>query len=97
MSVEKIHTEKEPLFVQHPNNPARVIAGEAVILTPSDSMIHILNSVGADIWMWCEEEISECDLVKKISNSYNVLTSQAEKDVCEFLDTMVKKGLLKKI
>ena len=77
--------------------PASVVGGEAAIVTPSDSRLHVLNEVGTRIWELCEGEGLTLDaLVERLCSEFEVDAQTAAAEAKVFLERAVSAGLLAK-
>jgi len=73
---------------------ARVIEGEAVIVTPEDSMLHTLNPVGTFIWERADGAHSLDAIVDELCAEYEVERAQALADALAFVATCVERKVL---
>ena len=73
---------------------SRIIAGEAIILTPQDSKIRNLNETGSRIWELLAEKLTVGDIIRHIHAEFDVSEAQAQSDVMAFLEQMMAKGLV---
>ena len=77
----------------------REIAGDYVIIPTgktavgSDGLITV-NEVGADLWEMLQSDVSFEDLVRGILDIYDVDEATAREDIQEFLDTLIRGGIL---
>jgi len=76
------------------NAASRDIAGEAIILSAKDSMLHYLDEVGTAIWGLLEEPKTGEEIVKDLLGRYEVEQGTLEKDVAEFLNELAGKNLI---
>jgi hypothetical protein len=81
-------------LVQNPANPARVIEGEAVVITPDDSQLHSLNEVGTFIWERADGAHTVGQIIDEICQAFEVERAQAAADVAAFVDQCCQKKLL---
>jgi hypothetical protein len=80
--------------VQNPANPARVIEGEAVVITPDDSQLHSLNEVGTFIWERSDGTRTVAQIVDEVCRSFEVEPEQAARDAAAFIDHCCQKKLM---
>lgn len=73
---------------------SRLIAGEAIVLTPMDSKIHSLNDTGSRIWELLADEPTVGELVAQIHSEFKVSEEQARADVIAFLEELAAKGMV---
>ena len=73
---------------------SRVLAGEAIVLTPNDSKIHSFNETGSRIWELLDEEPTVKEIVAQIRGEFEVSEEQAQRDVIAFLEELAAKGIV---
>lgn len=74
--------------------PSQEIEGEAVIVVPAKSEMHVLDEVGTFLWTELRRPQSAEELARSVCNEFDVGQDQAENDVRAFLETLMEKGLL---
>lgn len=84
----------EPLPVLNPKIAARVVNGEALILTPHDSVLHTLNPVATRIWELMRTQATVQAVVAGIVAEYDVTPTAAEADLRELLADLKEKQIL---
>ena len=77
----------------------REIAGDYVIIPTGKTVLSFnglitVNEVGADLWKMLQSEVSFDDLVQGILDIYDVDETTAREDIQEFLDTLIRGGIL---
>ena len=82
------------LPARHPKVAARVIHGEAVILTPHDSVLHTLNPVATRIWQLPPDHRTLDALVAALVDEFEIDRPTAEVDVQELIGALVEKKIL---
>ena len=73
---------------------SRVMAGEAIVLTPMDSRIYTFNETGTRIWELLVGSPRIGDLIQEIHQEFNVTRQQAEQDVMTFVHSLLERGLV---
>ena len=73
---------------------SRVIAGEAIVLTPADSKIRNLNETGSRIWEMLAEKPTVGEIVERIQQEFDVSREQADADVRAFVEDLAAKGMV---
>ena len=73
---------------------SRILAGEAVILTPMSSKIHGLNETGSRIWELLADEPTVAELVAKIHREFQVSEERATADIEAFVEELQSRGLI---
>ena len=82
-------------YAQRVETPATVIGGEAAVITPSDSRLHVLNEVGTWLWTRCDgagETVAA--LTAAAVAEFEVDEETARAEVYAFLEHAVACGLL---
>ena len=79
----------------------REIAGDYVIIPTGKTVLEFnglitVNEVGVSLWKMLQQDVTVEDLVKGILDEYDVEESVAREDIQEFLDILVKGGILTK-
>ena len=72
----------------------RIVDGEAVIVSPKEGVVRVLNNVGTSIWQMSDGKKSIKELVEKIVEEFDVERSIALADVSHFVGDLVKAELL---
>ena len=77
----------------------REIAGDYVIIPTGKTVLSFnglitVNEVGADLWKMLQSEVTFDDLVRGILDIYDVDETTAREDIQEFLDTLIRGGIL---
>lgn len=82
-------------YHKNPDLASRVMVNEAYIVVPETNMMYILNEPGAVLWSRLSEPASEEELTDALCGVFEVHHTEAQKDVMDFLDEMMKADLLK--
>lgn len=80
--------------VHHTRVAARVYSGEAVILSPSENMVRMLNPVGSRIWELADGMHTVDDIATVLATEFDVEYPEARQSTEEFVSALVAKGLL---
>lgn len=86
----------EPLPVRNPKVAARVINGEAMILTPHDSVLHTLNAVATRIWELLPERPDQDAMVDALVAEYDVDRDTAAADIQELMASLLERQIVVK-
>lgn len=78
----------------HPRVAARVYSGEAVILSPAENMVRMLNPVGSRIWELADGTRSVDEIATVLTAEFDVEYPQARQNTGEFVEALIAKGLL---
>jgi hypothetical protein len=87
----------DPLDVRYrlaPDAAARNIAGEAVVITPSDSRVHELDAVGTFLLESCDGTRTVREVARLLSEAFEVTLPVAERDTAAFLADLLSRGVL---
>jgi len=72
----------------------RVLDDGAVIITPEQGEVRVLNEVGAFIWQLIDGNNSAADIAECLVSQFDVGEEEANNDVRAFLTTLDNKGLV---
>ena len=77
----------------------REIAGDYIIIPTGATVLEFnglitVNEVGVTIWNMLQEEVTMDELVQGVLAEYDVEEDVARKDIQEFLEELVKGGIL---
>ena len=77
----------------------REIAGEYIIIPTGRTALEFnglitVNEVGMELWKMLQEDVTFDDLLNGILEEYDVDENAAREDIQEFLDRLVKEGIL---
>lgn len=76
------------------NLPWREVDGHVVILSPKNSTIHELNSVGGFLWMALDGKRTRTELVHEVAQRFDVSEKVADDDAARFFAEMQTLGLV---
>lgn len=79
---------------QNPRAAWRVYEGEAVIVSPEDSMLHTLNPVGSFIWEAADGRTELEAIVGRVCEAFDVDPATAARDATAFVEQLCQRGLL---
>ncbi len=74
---------------------SRIIEGQAFIVTPLNSTLHLLNETGTRIWELIEEKKNIETIIEYVCANYDIDRTAVEKDVGKFIEILGKKGIIK--
>ena len=80
--------------VQNPDVAWRMVDEECIIIVPETSQATVLNPVGARIWELADGSRAMGQILEQLVNDYDVEPQVAEDDAREFLEHLVKRGLV---
>ena len=85
----------EQYLAKNPAVAARALGEETILMSPLDSTLFTLNPVGSVIWEAANGATPLSRIVNdKICAAFAVAPEQALADAAEFVDEMVKHGIL---
>jgi hypothetical protein len=79
---------------QNPRAAWRVYEGEAVIVSPEDSMLHTLNAVGTFIWEAADGRTTLGTIVDRVVDAFEIDHATAARDATVFVEELSRRGLL---
>lgn len=82
------------LPVRNPKVAARVIQGEAMVLSPHDAIMHAFSPVATRVWELLPTHRTMEALVEAITSEYDVDAETARQDIEELIDQMLEKRIV---
>ena len=76
---------------------ARLFDGEAVVISPAENTVRMLNRVGSRIWELIDGRRSNLDIAAELVVEYDVPAAEATKQVDAFLTCLAAKGLIESL
>jgi hypothetical protein len=73
----------------------REMDGNAVVVSPRDGKVRVLNEVGTFIWELLAEQTPRADILTHLIETYEVPLAQAEQDLDKFINDLLARGILK--
>ncbi len=82
-------------FKIHPRLSYKKIGEESLILdTKLHREVHQLNDVATFLWISCEQPKNKIELIKLLTDHFDVDLNEAQEDVTQFLKELTQKDLL---
>ncbi len=78
----------------HPQTASRVFDGEAVIITPAQNIVRLLNTTGSRIWELCDGQHTLQAIIDTLVDEFDVTPEQAQTSVQRFIQHLLDLGLL---
>lgn len=85
---------EEKIPIKSPETAHQIIDGEAVIITPGQMMVHVLNSVGSRIWDLADGKRSIQDIAKILTEEFDVPYETAFNDTRKFTGDLAEKEIM---
>ena len=79
---------------QNLDTPARTIDGEALVITPHDSMLHSLNETATYVWEHADGKRTLQQIAAAMLEEFEVDEATLRADLEAFVTTAVQRGLL---
>ncbi|MFD2519616.1 PqqD family peptide modification chaperone [Emticicia soli] len=73
------------------------LGDEAIMMNTSNGVFMELNRIAVDIWMFLQEPISVENLIKKLTDKYEVDESVCKNETVVYLQKMLKEKMLHKL
>ncbi len=80
--------------IHHPRTAARLFSGEAVIISPDENTVRLLNEVGSRVWELADGTRTLEEIAGVLTAEFEVDLPQARASVAAFVEDLVGKGLL---
>lgn len=85
-------TQRRP--VHHSGTASRLFSGEAVIITPRENMVRMLNPVGSRIWELSDGSMTVGEIVTTLVDEFDVEPAHAERTTADFFAMLEDKKLI---
>ncbi len=79
---------------RHPRTASRVFSGEAVIISPAENMVRMLNPVGSRIWELCDGTRTIDQIAEVLSAEFDVEAAHAQQSVTTFVTALAARDLV---
>lgn len=80
--------------MHHPRTAARIFSGEAVVISPAENTVRMLNPVGSRIWELADGTRTQEEIAAALTREYDVALPDARRSVAEFVEQLVARELL---
>jgi hypothetical protein len=77
--------------------PFRIVDEEAVLVSPKEGEVTVLNKTGTKIWQSLGVKRTPCQIAKLIIKEFEVEKEEAYTDCLEFLRDLERKGFIKSV
>lgn len=84
----------EDKFIRNNDIAWRVIDGEALVVSPKDSLIYPLNDAGARIWELLDGKRTVEEITSIICEEFEGEKKAIEGDTVDFIENLLKAGLI---
>ncbi len=81
-------------LARHPRTASRVFSGEAVIISPAENVVRMLNPVGSRIWELCDGSHTLDQIAAALTEEFEVDPAHARESVATFVADLLDKELL---
>ena len=81
-------------YVQNPRTAARVLEGQAFVVSTDQNKMITLNRTGTLVWELAESGCTVDDVVTALVARYGVAEAQARQDAMTFLEDLCRRGVL---
>lgn len=78
----------------HPGTASRVFGDEAVIISPTENKVRMLNPSASRIWELADGSHTLEQIAQELTVEFDIDLAQAQASVDQFIDELVSKGLL---
>jgi hypothetical protein len=85
---------EQEIPMKSPDTAHQSIDGEAVIITPGQMMVHVLNTVGSRIWDLADGKRNIEDIAKILAEEFDVSYETALEDATEFTRDLAQKEIM---
>jgi len=79
---------------RHPDTAFRIFDGEAVIISPTQNMVRMLNPTGSRIWELADGSRSIAEIAAILTEEFEVRPEHAPKSARDFVLALVERDLM---
>ena len=83
--------DRKPLH--HPRTASRVFSGEAVIVSPAENIVRMLNPVGSRIWELADGTRTLEQIAVVLTGEYDVALPDARRSVATFTEELAARSV----
>ena len=80
--------------IHHPSTASRVFGSDAVVISPTENMVRMLNPVGSRIWQLTDGSNTIEDIAVTLTQEFEVDLPHARQSVAGFVEDLVNRNLL---
>ena len=80
--------------VHHASTASRVFGEDAVVISPAENMVRMLNPVGSRIWQMSDGTNTMEEIAVTLTEEYDVDLPHARQSVAGFVEDLVERDLL---
>ncbi|MCJ8277740.1 MAG: PqqD family protein [Bdellovibrionales bacterium] len=81
------------VYKKNPNTPWQTLAGETIIIDPTQQYSHEMDNTATFIWNRLDGDHTLEQIVDALCAEYSVARELAQEDVVEFIELLSQKGL----
>ncbi len=90
----KMALSEEMIVARREDTAWQVVEERAVVVTPRDRKIHILDGTGGRIWGCIERPASVGSIVETIVDEFEIDSETAMRETAAFLEELLEKGMI---
>ena len=87
-------SEVDLVLRKSPGAAYRVYDGQATIVLPERSAVHVLNAIGTEVWNRIDGSRTVAQIVEEVVDEYDVPPEQARRDVLAFVAALQEHGMV---
>lgn len=80
--------------VHHPSTASRVFGSDAVVISPAENMVRMLNPVGSRIWQLTDGNNTVEDIAVTLTQEFEIDLPHARQSVAGFVEDLANRNLL---
>ncbi len=78
----------------HSRTASRVFSGEAVVITPAENVVRMLNPIGSRIWELADGTRTIDDIASVLTGEFDVDFAHAHQSATTFVEDLAARGLI---
>ena len=82
------------VLTKNPNAAYRVYDGQATVVLPERSEVHVLNPIGTAVWDRIDGRRTLAQILDAVIQEHEVAPDEARRDVLEFITELRRHGMV---
>ncbi len=82
------------ILTKNPNAAYRVYDGQATVVLPDRSEVHVLNPIGTTVWDRIDGRHTLAQILDAVIEEYTVAPDEAQRDVLAFIADLRNHGMV---
>ncbi len=86
--------DRNRVLTRNPHTAGRIYDGQANVVSLDRAEVNLINEVGSLVWEKIDGRRTLGEIIAAAVEEYEVTPPEAERDVLEFVDSLVERGIV---